>query len=147
MTKRIGVLFAVALAAGLGGSGRAAHAQDANAILDKAIQALGGAEKLGKVKAASMTGKGTISFNGTDNAFTTKTVVQGIDHSRQEFEGEFGGQQVKGITVVAGDKGWRSFGGQQMALENDALANEKRTVYLAAIPMTILPLKGKEFKT
>jgi hypothetical protein len=130
----------------MSGAVRAADVKDTNAVLDQAIKALGGEEKLGKVKAVSWTAKGTITFNGSDNTFTNRTTVQGIDHIRQEFEGEFGGNMVKGVTVLAGDKGWRNFGDNHSELDKDALANEKRTTYLALIPVTILPLKGKEFK-
>jgi hypothetical protein len=125
---------------------RAADTPDANATLDKAIQAIGGQEKLGKIQAVSWTTKGTITFNGSDNQVTGKTVLQGVDHSRQEFEGEFGGNPVTGVTIMAGDKGWRVFGGNRSDLDKEALANEKRRAYLALIPVTILPLKGKEFK-
>jgi zinc protease len=124
----------------------AADVKDPNAILDKAIQALGGEEKLSKVKAASWKAKGTITLMGSDNAFTGQTVVQGLSHLRQEFEGDFGGSTFKGVTVLAGDKGWRMFASNRSELDKDALANEKRTVYLMVIPITILPLKGKEFK-
>src|SRR5262245_13130714 len=79
----------------------------ANAILDKAIKALGGEEKLGKIKAATWKTKGTITLMGNDNEISTKSIVQGLDYSRQEFEGEFGGNKVMGVTVVAKDKGWR----------------------------------------
>src|SRR5439155_17325730 len=72
--------------------------------------------------------------------------VQGLDHFRREFEGDFGGNKIKGVTVLAGNKGWRKFGDNQSEMDKDALANEIRTVYLTVIPMTILPLKGKEFK-
>ena len=146
MTTRIRTMLALAVVAGLTGACRPAEAQDANAILDKAIQALGGAEKLGKVKAASWTTKGTLTFNGTDNAITVRSTAQGLDHARQEFEGEFGGMQVQGTTVLAGDKGWRQFGGNSMELDPAGLANEKRTAYLALVPVTILPLKGPGFK-
>jgi hypothetical protein len=136
----------IALTIGSGAPVPAADAGDANAILDKAIKALGGEEKLGKIKAVSWKGKGTITFNGSDNAITTQTFVQGIDHTRQEFEGEFGGQQFKGVTVVASDKGWRRFGEQNMELDKDSIANEKRTVYLTWVPITVVPLKGNQFK-
>jgi hypothetical protein len=136
----------VALVVGLRSPGRAADAPDANAILDKAIKAIGGEEKLGKVQAVSWTAKGTITLMGNDNDVTTRSVLQGLDHSRQEFEGNFGGSPVKGVTVLASDKGWRTFGGDHTELDKDALANEKRRAYLALIPVTILPLKGKEFK-
>jgi hypothetical protein len=146
MTRLIGLLFAMALIAGLRGPVWAADAPDANAILDKAIKAIGGEEKLGKIQAVSWTAKGTITFNGSDNDVTTRTVLQGLDHSRQEFEGDFGGNPVKGVSVLAGEKGWRAFGGDHSELDKDALANEKRRAYLSLIPVTILPLKGKEFK-
>lgn len=123
-----------------------ARAEDPAAILDKGIKALGGEEKLSKIKAASWKAKGTITFGGSDNEFTSVTTVQGLDHQRGEFEGDFGGNKIKGVTVVAGDKGWRGFNDMTMELDKDALANEKRTLYLAFVPMTLVALKGKDFK-
>ena len=69
-----------------------------------------------------------------------------MNHFRQDFEGDFSGNQVKGITILAGDKGWRKFGDNTGKLEDDALANQKRAVYLQMVPAYILPLKGKDFK-
>jgi hypothetical protein len=146
MTRFLGVALAAALASGLGGTARAEDDKDAKAILDKAIQALGGEEKLGAVKAATWKAKGKISFGGNDSDFTSETTVQGLDQLRQEFEGEFGGNKVKGVTVLNGDKGWRQFGDNSMELDKDGVANTKRTVYLQMIPVTLLPLKGKDFK-
>ena len=145
MSRFIGAALAVIIAAGLTGSARADE-KDTAAILDKAIKALGGEEKLSKIKAATLAGKGTISLMGMDSEITTKTAVQGLDHFRQEFEGDFGGNKVKGVTVLAGDKGWRKFGDMGMEMDKDALANQKRAVYLTMIPVTILPLKGKDYK-
>jgi hypothetical protein len=137
----------LAVLVGLGVAGRVrADDKDASAILDKAIKALGGEEQLAKVKATSTKSKGKISVGGNDNEFTAHTTVQGLDHFRQEFEGEFGGNKIKGITVLAGDKGWRKFGDMSMELDKDALANEKRNVYLTVAPMAVLPLKSQGFK-
>src|SRR5262249_29206488 len=137
MVRPIAVVMAVALAAGATRAARAADAAGPNAVLDKAIQALGGEEKLSKIKAVSWTAKGTITSNGTDNAFTGRLVVQGLDHRRQEFEGEFNGSTVQGVTVVVGDKAWRDFGGNHSELDKAALANEKRVTYLTLVPITI----------
>jgi hypothetical protein len=120
--------------------------KDTQSILDKAMKALGGEEKLAAVKAATWKGKGKISFGGNDNEFSSQATVEGLDHFRQEFEGEFGGNPVKGVTVLAGDKGWRKFGDMNMELDKDGIANEKRAVYLQVIPMTLVPLKEKGFK-
>jgi hypothetical protein len=146
MMRFIATVLATMLVSCLCGAGRAADVQDANAILDKAIKALGGEEKLSKAKAFSAKGKGTITFGGNDNEITIQAVFQGLDHFRQDFEGDFGGNKVKGVTVVAGNKGWRKFGDELMEMDNDAVANEKQRVYLTVIPITILPLKSKDFK-
>jgi len=145
MARLIGVALALVIAVGLAGSARADD-KDATAILDKAIKALGGEEKLSKIKSATLAGKGTITLMDADSEISTRTSLQGLDHFRQEFEGEFGGNKVKGVTVLAGDKGWRKFGDMGMAMDADALANQKRAVYLTVVPITVVPLKGKDFK-
>jgi hypothetical protein len=50
------------------------------------------------------------------------------------------------VTVFNGDKGWRKFGENKMELEGDALANQKRQIYLQVIPALPTLLKGKGFK-
>jgi hypothetical protein len=145
MKRFLVAVFVAALVAGVGGKARSDD-KDVTAILDKAIKALGGEEKLGKLQAATWKAKGKISFGGGDNAFTSQVTVQGLDHFRQEFEGDFGGNKIQGVTVLDGDKGWRKIGDMGMALDKDGLANEKRTVYLQVVPMTLVPLKGKGFK-
>ena len=145
MTRLFGAALALALVSGLIGTARAAD-KDTDAVLDKAIKALGGADNLAKAQAVTWKTKGTLTIMGADNPVATHAIVQGLDHFRQEFEGEFGGNKVTGVTVLAGAKGWRKFGDDVMPMDKDALANEKRTVYLTVVPMTVLPLKGKGFK-
>jgi hypothetical protein len=116
--------------------------KDAKAVLDKAINALGGAEKLGKVNAFSWKGKGTITLNGNESDFTSQVTIKGLDHYRREF----GNDQFNAVVVVDGAKGWRKFGDNSNELEGDALANEKRAVYLNVIPITLVPLNGNGFK-
>jgi hypothetical protein len=146
--KRFVVAWALVGAVLVAGSSSPVRAEDknANAVLDKAIKALGGEEKLGNIKAMSWKSKGTITFGGDDNNFTGETIVQGLDHFRSTFEGEFMGNKVKGATVLAGDKGWRKFADMGSAIEKEGLANEKRNLYLQIVPVTIVPLKGKGFK-
>jgi hypothetical protein len=146
MARLISVVFIAGLALGLATSSRAADDKDAKAVLDKGIKALGGEEKLGKVKAYTAKAKGKITLGDTDNEFTSETTVQGVDHFRNEFEGEFGGNKVKGLIILAGDKGCWQFGDDKMDMDKDALANEKRNAYLQAVPVTLLPLKDKAFK-
>lgn len=144
MTRFLGPLIATALLSAQGLPARADD-KDATAVLDKAIAALGGKEKLAKSGTATWKGKGTITLGDNDNPIKTRAVVQGIDKHRAEFEGEFGGNEVKGVTVLSGDKGWRKFNDEAQELDADALANEKRRAYLQLAP-TVVPLTGKGFK-
>jgi len=123
-----------------------AISKEASVLLDKAIQALGGEEKLNKAKSLSWKSKSTITFNGNDNDVTTETTEQDFDHFRETFDANFGGNAIKGLTVLAGDKGWRDFGDNHMDMDKDAIVNQKRTVYLNVIPATLVALKGKDFK-
>lgn len=146
MARFLSAVLVTVLACGINGLAQGGDDKAAKAILDKAIQALGGEGKLGAVKAATWKAKGTISFGGMDSSFTSVVTVQGLEQHRQDFEGEFGGMKVQGSTVLNGDKGWRRFAGMTMELDSDALAVEKRNGYLQLVPITLVPLKGKGFK-
>jgi hypothetical protein len=50
------------------------------------------------------------------------------------------------VVVLSGDKGWRKFGDQIMPMEEDAIANEKRMIYLQVIPTKLVILKEKGYK-
>ncbi|HEV8001744.1 MAG TPA: hypothetical protein VGP63_17795, partial [Planctomycetaceae bacterium] len=121
---------------------------DAKAVIEKAIAALGGEAKLAALesKAIETKGKGTLTFNGNEGKFTLKVISQGLEHSRQEFEGDFSGNTIRAVTVLDGNKGWRTGPGNAGPLDEEALANTKRAAYLLHVPAMILPLKGKDFK-
>ena len=125
---------------------RAGDPKDATAVVDKAIKAMGGEQKLTAIKAGSWKAKGKINFGGNESDFAMEVTFQGLDHFRQDFEGDFGGNKIKGILVLAGDKAWRKFGDMTTEIEKDAINNEKRNVYLQIIPVTLVPLKAKGFK-
>jgi hypothetical protein len=127
-------------------AGLARADDDASAILDKAIKAVGGAEQIEKAQGFLVKAKGTLSFNGSDNAFETQATVKDLDHYRGEFEGQFGDNKFKGVTVVSGDKGWRKFGDEAMEIDGSELANEKRRIYLQLASGLPGLLKGKGFK-
>jgi hypothetical protein len=122
----------------------AARADEAAAkvVVDKAIKAAGGEEKLAKANAYTMKSKSTMTFNGNENEFEGTTTVQGLDHSRNEF----GNDQFRGVVVLSGDKGWRKFGENVNEIDGEGLERSKRTLYLQTCPALLVPLKGKGFK-
>ncbi len=146
MKRFIGGLAAAVLIVSAAVPARADGSKDAAAILDKAIKALGGAEKFGKTPAYQLKGKGTINFGGNESSFTAQATAQGLDHYRSEFEADLGGNKIHGVTVINGTKGWRKFGENGMDLSGDVLANEKRNVYLQVLPISLVALKGEGFK-
>ena len=134
------------LVVGVGNKARGDDAQDATAIIDKAVKALGGEEKLGKVKAVHWKADAKFHFGDNDGEGKIEVTAQSPDHVRRVFEGEFGGNQVRGVTVLAGDRGWRNFGDNKNEMDNAAVANEKRSLYLSAVAAKVLQLKTKPFK-
>jgi hypothetical protein len=137
----VGTIFVLAL------SGPAwADDKEATAILDKGIKALGGEEKLAKVKATTWKAKGKQSIGSNESDVSVEMTTEGLDHLRQQFEGDLGGNRVQGIVVLAGDKGWLSILGMTKELDKNDLAEEKRNLYLQVLPATLVQLKGKDFK-
>jgi hypothetical protein len=147
MARLIGGFIMAALLCGLAGPARAADDKDASAVIDKAIKALGGEEKLKPLGICTWKAKGKINFQGNEGDVAVTVTTEGLDHSRQDIDLDFGGMMVKGVIVLNGDKAWRKFGDMLMELGKDEVATSKRGVYLQVVPMLMLPLKGKEFKT
>jgi hypothetical protein len=145
MKRLLGAALAVILVSDPASLSRAAD-PDPSAILDRAIKALGGEDKLSKLQIVTWKVKGKLNFNDNESEFTGQSTAQGLDHYRSEFHSEFNGNPVRGVVVLNGDKGWRKFGDMLSQLDADAIANEKRGVYLQIVPTTLVPLKGKGFK-
>lgn len=145
-TWLLGGLVAAMAMATAGGPSARADDKDVTAVLDKAIKALGGEEKLGKAAGFTWKFKGVLTLNGNDNELSGKTTIVAPDRYRTDIEGEFNGDKVKIANVVNGDKAWMKFGDNAMPLDGDALANEKRSLSLQLSTLTVLPLKGKGYK-
>lgn len=146
MTRFLGALVVTALVTGPGNPVRADDAADANAVLEKAIKAMGGAEKLGAIHAVQVKTKGTINFAGNESPINGQTTIQGFDHYRLDFEGEFGGNKLKGTTIINGDKAWRKLNDEIMELDGPSIQGEKRLIYLQHAVSNPTVLTGKGFK-
>jgi hypothetical protein len=122
----------------LAGPVRGEDTADAKAIVDKAIKAHGGEEKLSKFKGETWTGRGTYYGMGDGLPFTGHFAVQWPDRFRMEIEGAF-------IVVVDGDKGWTKSGnGDAKEMTKDELAFQKESLYAQQVER-LLVLKEKEF--
>src|SRR5262245_23853286 len=95
----------------------AAAADDATAVLDKAITAHGGEAKIAKNPAVYWKSKGTIYLGGMEIPFTAEHWRQSLDRARTAIEADIQGQKISILQVVRGDKAWNSFNGVIMELE------------------------------
>ncbi len=140
MRRFLGTAFAALFYLVSGSLVRADEPPAAAAVLDKAINALGGSEKLAKAEAFSW--KAKWKEKGRINAYECQVTMQGLDHRRLEV--------VDGprhaILVVSGNEGWHTVTGRTWKMNGFAIAVEKQDIYLQTIPITLLPIKTKGLK-
>ena len=87
---------------------RADESAEAQTVIDKAIQAMGGEANLAKLKAVTWKSRGTIQFKSAPNLFTSQWAMQGPNHYRKikiRDKAE-NGWSNKAILVLDGNKGW-----------------------------------------
>src|SRR5262249_47048090 len=101
MQKLCGALLTFYLTLGLTVATRADEQADLKVLLDKAIKARGGEEKLAKYKAATWKAKGKFHGLGQPFDFGGEWATQ-PGMSRSVFEFELGGMKFKRIAVVNG---------------------------------------------
>jgi hypothetical protein len=141
-----GTMLGALIVMSFGNRARSADDKDAQAILDKAIKALGGQDKLSRIKAATWKTQGKITSYGVDSEYISTSTVQGLDRFRVNFESDFKGTKVKVVTVLDKAKGWSKVGEQKKEMDENALSGLRRAVYLEVVPMTLVRLKDKSFK-
>ena len=118
---------------------RADDSDQARAVVDKAIKAAGGEEKLAKFKSRTWVSKGTYYGMGDGIQYTANYALQAPDKFRFEVEGGFM------TMVVDGDKGWMQMMGETREMNKDELAQQKEERYAFAVS-SLTPLKGGDYK-
>jgi hypothetical protein len=145
-----GMLYA-AIAVGLcglaSGTTRADEQGEIKALIEKAITAQGGREKLTKFKAFTMKLKGKGNAQGMAFDFTMDLKVQEPDKSKFSMDLEIAGQKLNVAEVVNGDMGWTKSPAtnQVEAMSKEQMAEHKEQSHSRRIESLIV-LTGKEFK-
>jgi hypothetical protein len=118
---------------------KADDADQARAIVDKAIKAIGGEDKIAKFKAHTWKNKGTWYGMGDGVPYTALYAVSWPDRFRFEVEGGF-------MTyVIDGDKGWvQAMGGETHEFTKEEMAEQKEVLHHGWVT-TLVPLKDKAF--
>jgi hypothetical protein len=141
MQGYVSAFVGVCLMAALAATGRTQDRSAAKAIIEKAIQAAGGAARLTKFKAGTYKSKGTLYGMGAgDLSFTQETAVQFPEHWRTTFSSDI----LRKTIVLNGAKGWIRQDDQTQELIEDALASQQDVLYTSWIA-SLAPLTGKGF--
>jgi hypothetical protein len=117
----------------------AADADSAKAIIDAAIQAHGGQERLLKTELMTRRAKGIMSLSGQDVPFSDELVLQLPQRWRWTLEVGNPGQTTRLVFVVNGDIGWQAGGGTVMDLGKQKLEELREEAYVLWLS-TLLPL-------
>jgi hypothetical protein len=119
---------------------KADDADAARAVIEKALKAQGGEEKLAKFKSHTWKNKGTWYGMGDGVPYTANYAVAWPDKFRFEVEGGF-------MTVVVdGDKGWMQAMGETREMSKEELAQQKEDMYAGHVTTLAPLLKDKEYK-
>jgi hypothetical protein len=125
---------------------RADDAAEAKAVLDKAIQALGGADKLEKMPAATWKSTGTFTAGDMKADLSDQWSVHGFTKLRWELEISFSGNTQKGVLVFNGDEGWGKGGDRPTeAVPKEVQPMLKADLHSARWADMLLPLRDKAF--
>ncbi len=121
---------------------RAPAEEGARAVIDRAIAAAGGEDRLGRFKAAEWTCKGT-AHASIDLAFTDHCFAQWPEQFRNESAVEGGGQKFERTLILDDSQGWIKMEKDAVVM-NDAARDEFRDkVHVLCLSATLLPLKDK----
>ena len=107
----------------------------AAAILDKAIKALGGQDRLAKAEGLSWKGK----YRRSQLAYEMRGTMRGMDCERLDIW--TARQQL--LRVINGDQSWNRLAHRTRKIVRDELAASRRQTYLQAIPITLVPIRAK----
>lgn len=125
-----------------------ANDKEVDAILDKAMKALGGEEKLSKIEAVSWKTKGYMNmlFQLPEHfKCTTELTIAGLDRLKSELVlGDSSGHNGGTKSVLNGNKSWLNWGEGYKPTRSAAAL--KRSLLLAIIPVTVAPLRDPRFK-
>lgn len=123
----------------------AAERDKALAVINDAIQAHGGEDRLTKAKVMMRSSKGVMHLFGKESQFTADTAFQLPDRYRDVITIDAGGQKSLLTIVVNGEEGWNATGGMVIAHTKARLAEVREEILYVLLLTTLVPLKDKAY--
>jgi hypothetical protein len=131
-------LLAACAAASLGAVAPAPAEDEAQAIVERAVKAHGGIDRLSRVRADRVSNQGVLVVNGRETPFTAETTVQLPNQFRNVIRLE-GDRKTVFVQILNGDKIYFTIDGQPQKVD-DALAAELRETMQLNQAVRLVPL-------
>lgn len=130
----------------ISGTLRADGQADAKAVIDKALKAMGGQDKVAPFRAGTCKGKVTLEKGGQQLSLAADLIWQGVDKARLRGEVNENGNNGRIVFAINGDKGWEQ--------KNDNVSDAPAPLFLAVknaffalqMPYLLPELKNEAFK-
>jgi hypothetical protein len=139
-------VVAAAMALAAAGAARADDKADARAVIDKALKAVGGADKLAAGKALTFKGKGKTYASGAALEFTADWAVQPPDKLRFQLDLDVNGMKIAIAQVFNGKEGWTRLNDQVAPMDKDAAAEVKEEMYAGGVTALWPLVKDKAYQ-
>jgi hypothetical protein len=101
----------------------------AKSIIEKGINAVGGADNIAKQKTMTWKAKGTFHGLGMPVEYTGEWFIEPPTKFKGQIDADFGGMKLTFIQILNGDKGWMSAMGNIQELEGDQLSELQNQFY------------------
>jgi hypothetical protein len=124
-----------------------AHADDAeeaHAIIDRAIEAMGGAKVLAKYKAFSAKIKGNLHTDAGEISFTGEIATQGADQEMFRLDMNIDGQLFSLTHVLNQNRGWVKVGEDLVEMDKEQVAEALEQAHVGWVA-SLIPLRDKAF--
>jgi hypothetical protein len=132
----------------VGAQRASAQNNDPKAIIEKAVKAHGGEDKLGKLQVYRAKMKGTLDAMGLTLDFTSEGLMTLRDRMRTEITLDIMGNKVSVIQVFNGQKGWMKIGDDTKDADEDQLKDKTYTLtYLGEAKVGDKPAVGVKVST
>ena len=145
MRKLVSLALVVA-AVLLGMARRAAAEDDPRAVIEKAVRAHGGAEKISQLKAVRMKVRGTLYLGKEGVPFVGETAAQLPDKLKNTLGFELEGKKQDVRQVVNGDKATVTINGEPLALKEQHVAELKEVLYGERVNTLVPLLRDKGYE-
>jgi hypothetical protein len=138
-------MVGLALACMLGPAGAAPAQDDARALVERAVKALGGEERLASRAASRVRVKGSLGLAGGAGITLGGELWWQPGSQRMSLVIDLGGQKAGLTRVLHEGKGWQEIDGAVQDMDADDLAEAKQSQHVERVLSLVPLLKDKDF--